>query len=274
VTEVERNEARFYTELASEVPFATPYCFYSAIDDAAGRAVLVLEDLRDLHACGDVRGIAASDAAVVIETLALFHARFWGKVERFAWVRDARTRAAVHEAWLAENLEGSLGLLRGCLDRERLRLCRSLAGTPTGIVQRLDAEPRTLVHMDYRADNLFLGEDGRVWLVDNGIMSRLRGPADLGCFYGTSLTNSVRRKHGERLLDTYVSALRRHGVVAYDDETFLRDLCLGVLRWLAYALALFPEPEVRTGRPRRILEAWIDRFTWAALELGAPAELR
>jgi hypothetical protein len=127
--------------------------------------------------------------------------------------------------------------------------------------------------MDYRADNMFLDGNGRPWLVDNGIVSRLRGPADLGCFYGTSLTNSVRRKHGERLLDTYVSTLRRHGVADYDDSAFLRDLRLAVLRWLAYALALFPEPEVRSGRPRRILEEWIDRFAQAALETDAPLEL-
>jgi hypothetical protein len=40
-----------------------------------------------------------------------------------------------------------------------------------------------------------------------------------------------------------------------------------------YAVALFPEPEVRSGRPRRILEEWIDRFAQAALEIDAPLEL-
>jgi hypothetical protein len=262
-------ELRFYRDLASKVPFKTPRCLYQAVDPETGRWVLVLEDLRGLRAVGDVRGVPAGCTELIVRSLAAFHACFWDRVDGLHWVRDSRARIPLYEEWIEQKHQASTAQLATLLPNDRAHIARKAAGEFGRAVRSLDRDPRTLVHLDYRADNMLIDHEGHLWLLDFESMSRFRGPVDLATFVGTSLSHGVRRAYAPRLLRLYLEELRRHGVADYGADDVLRDTRLGLIRWLAYAVALLPEPEVSGGRLRRILECWIDRLTFAVQELDA-----
>src|SRR5918992_2774522 len=70
------REERFYREIGAA--FApTPY--YTAVDDDRGRVVLLLEDLTAGRQGDVLDGCSIEDAALVIEQIAPFHARWWGE---------------------------------------------------------------------------------------------------------------------------------------------------------------------------------------------------
>lgn len=265
----EPNELRFYRDLAGRVPFRTPRCFYQARDPDRGGWILVLEDLDGLRELSDVAGVSVTDARTAVRCLAAFHASFWDRVASLDWVRDSRARIPLYEEWIEENLERGLAQAAGLVSPDRVDVAFRAARSFGSAVELLDRRPRTLVHLDFRADNMFVDATGRLCLLDFEPLSRLRGPVDLATFIGTSLSHRVRRQHGRRLLDLYLQELRRHGVRGYRPEDLVQDTRLGLVRWLAYTVALLPEPEVASGRLRRILERWIDRFTFAAQELDA-----
>ncbi len=76
----------------------------------------------------------------------------------------------------------------------------------------LAARPRpwTIVHGDYRADNLLFGGD-RVVVVDWQTVGLGPGPADLSYLLGASLVPDARREHEAALVDRYVAGLRAAG---------------------------------------------------------------
>ena len=79
----------------------------------------------------------------------------------------------------------------------------------------------------------------------------------------------MRRKHLAELLDAYGDALSSAGVKGYERDELERDVRLGLLPWLVYALGLLPDPILSNGRLRRVVETWIDRLIAAATELDA-----
>jgi thiamine kinase-like enzyme len=150
-----------------------------------------------------------------------------------------------------------------------LRVCRDIFGSEERILELLAEPPRTLAHLDFRTDNMFFDRRGRLVLVDFQSISRQRGAADLGRFIGTSVPHSVRRKHLRDLIDAYADVIGSADSIGYRRDDLERDVRLGVLHWLTYALALLPDPILANGRLLRVVETWIDRLTAAVIEMYA-----
>ncbi|MGH7804869.1 MAG: hypothetical protein ACREQJ_11015, partial [Candidatus Binatia bacterium] len=68
------REARFYAQFANRVPLRTPRCFHVG-DGTSGP--LLLEDLGELRAGDQMRGLGLADAARLIDVLADLHGSFW-----------------------------------------------------------------------------------------------------------------------------------------------------------------------------------------------------
>ena len=89
-----RREARFYAELAAEVPMRIPSVHYAAAGDTRGEYVMVLEDL----AAADVRFATRLEpldevaSGQIIEGLGRLHAHFWDDPrfdDELAWIPHA-----------------------------------------------------------------------------------------------------------------------------------------------------------------------------------------
>ena len=97
------------------------------------------------------------------------------------------------------------------------------------LLDRFATMPTTLVHFDYRADNLFFDEDGEVVVIDWQSISQGGGAADVGYLLGQNLDTSVRRDHENELLHVYHDTLTANGVSGYGFDQFFHDYRVGLI---------------------------------------------
>jgi thiamine kinase-like enzyme len=97
------------------------------------------------------------------------------------------------------------------------------------LLDRFAAMPTTIVHFDYRLDNLFFGPNDDVWMIDFQACSKGGGAFDLGYFISQSVPVDIRKHEEESLLRTYHSELVAHGVDDYSLAQLTEDYRVGVL---------------------------------------------
>lgn len=97
------------------------------------------------------------------------------------------------------------------------------------LLDRFAAMPHTLVHFDYRADNLFFEADGTVVVIDWQSISKGGGAADVAYFISQNLSVEDRRANEDDLLHAYHDALGAAGVTGYEYDQFFEDYRVGVI---------------------------------------------
>ena len=90
--------------------------------------------------------------------------------------------------------------------------------------------PRTLIHNDIQADNLFFDGDGRLFaLVDWQLTTCARGVVDVASLIRGQLDRELRRQHERDLLQTYHYALVERGTSDYPLEECWEDYQLATV---------------------------------------------
>ncbi len=222
-------EIGFYEHLAPDLDVCTPRCWHAAITDDHARFTLLLDDAAPAVPGVQADGCSLEQARAAVGNLVGLHAPRWGDPSlsghRFL-MRPSEGMATGMQAALA----GALGPF---VDRYAEQLDRDDVGTLHTVAERLAEwqltrlEPSTVVHGDYRLDNLLFGPDGSVSAVD--WQSAAVGPAlrDVAYFIGTSLPTDVRRTHERDLVSEYHEALVARGVEGYGAERCWDDYRLG-----------------------------------------------
>jgi aminoglycoside phosphotransferase (APT) family kinase protein len=251
------REERFYREIAA---LFAPRPYYVAADDENRRVVLLLEDLSGGRQGDVLDGCSVDDAALVIDELAPFHARWWGKRAPTSgfphFGRNPRARQARYaelvEPFLAEYGDALPTPVGGVIELLRSRL--------GAVAAALDARPQTLIHGDLHLDNLIFaarGESRPVVVLDWQTVSVGPPAWDLARFLFDSLSVEDRRSAEAALLDRYVTLLAAHGVPGYSVEDLWLECDLALLVLLAGTvgwLATLDRSEL-TGRERALQEA-------------------
>ena len=245
-TRIYEREHRFYTELARASPLRTPAVYHMTCQTAttpdAERYMLLLEDLSSLTVGDQVAGVTVEQARAVLGGLAGHHAAFWNG----AGLEDAdfvpiingplnQAGASIYEV----SLPGFMDAFGDAIKPELLGFVEGYATSRSQIIDDLAAMPHTLVHFDFRADNLLFDRDGSVAVIDWQTISQGGAAADLGYFLSQNLDTDDRRAHEVDLLRGYHDALVAHGVTDYDFDTLLADYRVGVTcGWVIPVLAV------------------------------------
>ena len=240
------REHRFYAELAASSPLRTPAPYHVTCELADQpddeRYMLLMEDLSALTPGDQVGGLSPQQAEVALVALAGHHAAFWDG----AGLEDAdfvpiingplnQVGAAVYEA----SLPGFMAAFGDAIKPELVSYVANYAAARGQIIDDLEAMPHTLVHFDFRADNLLFDDDDSVAVVDWQTISQGGGAADLGYFLSQNLSTDDRRTHETALLRAYHDALLGHGVTGYDFESLQRDYKVGITcGWVIPVLAV------------------------------------
>jgi len=210
------REVRFYRELAQDIGISTPRCYFAHYDRERGRCCLLLEDLAPSASVEQDQGFTVEQAKLVLEQLAVMHARFWNRQDELPWLTlpdeliDAVQRRFLEglprfvERWGKQYPEiAAIGqLMAGFLDGDELHK----------VVRRA---PLTLAHNDLHIENVFMpsAAGGRLALIDWQSLSFARhGTTDVTRVLCVGLLPEVRRAHGSALLRHYHRALVAHGV--------------------------------------------------------------
>ncbi len=266
------HETSFYRELAGQTPVRTPALYYGDFDPEGKKFVLLLEDLPP-STVDQVAGCGASEAGLAMGELAKVHGAWWedprlGALSWVPWsnydVRAQAAQGAYLQAW-----GPFVQYFGGGLPPAMLELGEKFGPKAAAVLDGFGGSPWTLVHGDYRLDNLFFGADGSLTVIDWQIVSRGRGAFDVGYFITGSLTAVDRRALEMDLLREYHGRLLAAGVKGYDFDRLFEDYRRAVLFSFLYAVIVLGQLDTNNERGLAVFEATLERTVTAILELNA-----
>ena len=272
------REVAFYRELGPAAGIRIPAMHFGAADPQSGDFVLLMEDLAPARVGNQLAGCSAQDARSAIGALAKCHALWWEnpRLKSFAWL-PATNDPVNHFAQFA---------YQGCWESfvqfvgEKMTpaLRRTGEALATNVIRMLDGfveRPSTLLHGDYRADNLFFGGATQgvpaLAAVDWQVSARGAGAFDLAYFLSGNVSTEVRRSIEMDLLKHYIDILRENGVREYGLESCLEDYRFGVLFCLVYSVVVIGMLDSADARAVAVFHANFERVAAAITDLDASA---
>jgi aminoglycoside/choline kinase family phosphotransferase len=272
------NEVRFYQQLAPDLPVRTPAVYYADIDVATASFVLLLEDMAPAEQGDQLRGCTAETAKVAVDELVRLHAPRWAdpSLASLDWLhRDREAQRAFFLSLLPAAWNGFCGRYAGALDPDVLVAGGALFSRLDAYLDTADA-PRTIVHGDYRLDNLlFDPAPGGVPVTVVDWQTCMHGPAmhDVAYFIGAAMPADRRRDAETALVDGYYAGLVAAGVDGYAWDRCWRDYRRGSWAGLIMAVAASMLVE-RTARGDEMFLTMAARHSRHALDLDAVELLR
>ena len=242
-------EVRFYAELAHRVTCRHPGLVFAALDPEEAWFTLLLEDLSQATQGDEVAGCAVDVATAALDQLAGLHAPCWEAPDLAlnSWVNRATPESDAFTVAVVS------GVFPGFLDRYGDRIDPAHIHLLESFVPRLgtwmarSGGPRTLVHADFRLDNLlFTPDDTAPVVVDYQTINWGSGAYDLAYFVGGCLEPEIRRPASESLIAGYHEALMTGGVRNYPLADLMADYrreCFGGLMMALGASMLVKQTE-------------------------------
>ncbi len=246
------REVNFYKDLAPSLDLRTPACYYAEYRRSDGRVILLLEDLSHLRPGDQVAGASPAQARVAIQMAAKLHAKYWqGSGDPIPdWVPAANDPDQIKNltAIFQPTFEQVLADRGDQLSPASHRVYTELLDWEP-YLQRMSKPPRTLVHGDFRFDNLLFGDDpdDETVLLDWQIVYAAQGVWDVALFLVESMQPDVRRAHEDELLHLYHDTLRDEGVRDYGFDQLMLDYRHAVMVTTRGAVLLY---SFETGNER------------------------
>ena len=265
------REVGFYRELAAESPIRVPHCHFAAVDPETHEFVLVLEDVGSYRAVNQVEGMGAADAEQAVDELAAWHAHWWGKAAPIAERGTAVSiRDPIYPMLLPPVFSDGWGKVRAAMSVPGSveRVADGWVEALPEMLGSLSTTPSTLVHGDYRADNMFFDDDGRVVLLDFQVIGESMPVGDLAYFVTGSLSPATASQIEPGLYERWLRALAAEGVPESELDG-MWDIYRGaVLFCVCYPMIAAAGMDLADERQRGLLEATFERFERAADELS------
>lgn len=268
------REVRFYQNAAGLTPMRTPFVYLADIS-GSDRFVLVLEDLSSWIPGDQIRGCSPTQARDCVAALAQLHASFWDRVDdgRLDWVPDSyrsvmsdglqQGAEALYEPFLTLFADVVPPSLRGAKDRYVEAL--------PGMQRWINTAPRTLIHGDFRMDNLFFGaapDHAPVACCDWQASLRGKGIHDVAYLLSGSVPIADRRTEERSLIGQWHEALIQRGVSDYGLDQAWEDYRRAVLYLWTYAVVIGGGLDPDNPRGKEWLQHMVQRCATAIEDLG------
>jgi aminoglycoside/choline kinase family phosphotransferase len=223
-------EHRFYTEVAAGCSMRTPRRWSSVGDAEAGAYALLIEDLGHLERVDQMDGADLDHAAAVVDALADLHAQWWAspRLGDHPWLPDGLgDEVRVYGDLCRGSWEAFAAATADVIDDDDRALAQRFLERYDVMIDRSAGDPHTLVHRDFRVDNMHF-DAGQPVVFDWGSVGHGGGLYDYAYFVAGSTTIETRQAHGDELLARYRARLAAAGIEA-DDATFRRWHDVGAL---------------------------------------------
>jgi len=219
-------EVRFYRDLAATTRARTPECHLAVIVPGTADSVLVLEDVSHLRMVNQADGMTADEAMLAVRALAEVHGSWWGRVQTpdMEWIPSmVADRIQGFAALYPQLVEPFLAKFADRLPPGGAELVTRVAEAYWPVMQRLASRPWTLVHQDFRVENLFFGrtpDDDQLVILDWQTLGRGAATYDLSYLLGGSMDIELRRATERELVAAYHARLVALGVDIGPDEVW------------------------------------------------------
>jgi hypothetical protein len=230
-----QREVGFFQSLAARTPIPTPRCYFAGLESSSGAALLVIEDLGQARNGDTIQGCSVDEVTQVLSALAGLHAAWWQHptVTELPWLRlssmlaPSATADVFAQAWPRFLKKLSIPVSDEILATESW-ITRLL---PRAAATLLEAGPRTLIHNDVQADNLFFTEqaDRAVVFCDWQMVTCARGVVDVAGVIRGHLDPELRRTVEPDLVRSYHAALLAADVRDYPLEQCQNDYALATV---------------------------------------------
>jgi aminoglycoside phosphotransferase (APT) family kinase protein len=227
---------------------------FSAVDEASGRAVLVLEDLGAVTQGDALRTLGRADGFALGGVLAALHATWWERPELMttAWLPDL-DRLDRGPTWFDERRRTFFERFSARVEAPE----RAALGRAEVLARRADGlfagSPQTLLHADVHLDNVVFARAAPILL---DWARAARGPAEVDL--AELLFGVVEPDHRAAVRDEYFAELARRGVAA-DTAGADRRLAAGAVRHFLRGTLGLAAWQPRTDRQRQLIELGIER---------------
>jgi len=274
------RELHFYDELATRSGVAVPRSFFAAMDLAHNRMVLLMEDLSGLRFGDVMMGCSNADAALLIDSIARLHGRWWGRDLPIPWLAGWTGDHVAAQVRLQRNVARLPDHVVATFPGDIREILHWLAaGAYERVLDALSAAPRTLIHGDLHLDNIAFRDSSRAATpVITDWQTVGVGPAvvDLAACLSGALDVAERTRVEADLLASYHDGLLAAGVSDYSRALLERDYGLALVRQLAGVFGWLANTELADlgGRERDVTLAAIgDGRLIAALRDHDPMSL-
>lgn len=265
VLQMYTREVRFFELLAHESPVRVPTGYYGAVSDDGAHAVVIMEDMVGHRPVDQVEGISLDDARRCVDALAAWHAHWWDRVD------------GIVEAGAALSLGNELypAMLPGLFAEGWKKLiesenCRPPDNTmPIGpkyadvmvdLLDRLNRGPITLLHGDFRGDNILFDAEGELVLIDFQLGHTGSAAYDLAFFVTQTLDVDLARQHEAELIARWKDGLRANGVAEDDLVNLDEEYRAAALFCLAYPVVAAHGMDLSDPRQAELVNVQMERF--------------
>ena len=264
------REGRFYADIAPRVELRVPRVLHNACDPAADRYCLVMEAVDVGQRINQLGGVPPKRAAEVIATIGAFHAAWHDHPMLNEWTWLPRPSDPLNKV-LAPRFEGAWPHFeRDYAHRvpgDTAHWVQEFAPQMNAWWDSKDAPPYTIVHGDFRLDNMLWTPAGELVLLDWQIVQCGFGLYDVAYFIVTNLKVDDRRTHEDALLALWRDTMLAGGADPGSPDEVHRLYRETVLFWatgVACATAEFGStPEGRT-----LVDTLVERAFTAAADLN------
>ncbi|MEM6703899.1 MAG: aminoglycoside phosphotransferase family protein [Acidobacteriota bacterium] len=267
------KEVMFYRELQRRVTIRTPTCYYAEIEGEGPVFALLLEDMHPAVQGDQITGCSAAVARAAVLELSGLHAPLWNDASILGvdWIGEPEPES------IRENAERYETLLPGFLERfgadltaGQIDILGKLAGADSPVTAG-SPEPFSLVHIDYRLDNLLidsLGDEPAVTAVDWQSITVGNPLTDVAYFLGAGLLSEERRRCEEEIVRAYYDRIVAAGVTDYGWTDCWTDYRRGVYSgfWVTVIASMLVQ---ETERGNEMFLTMARRHSQQAIDLGS-----
>jgi len=262
------REVAFYRFVAPQGGVPAPVCYWAAFDPSTGRFGILIEDLGSLASEDELTGISSGRLSMCTAALADVHAHWWASpvLETYEWLPrlgEGPVDESYGRLWplFFERFGPTLPSGSSRFD--------VAAPALNQVFDVWACEPSTLVHGDFKVDNLFFGEvPERVVVIDWQLAFRGPGVFDLAYLLTRSTAVELRRAREWEELRSWHDRVRSQVTTTYSFEDtvadYRRSALVGVLYCVVGAQAIDPD----NTRGERLFTKIVQRAFCAAIDLG------
>lgn len=259
------REVRFFELLADRSPIRVPTGYYGNVNADGSEAVIIMEDMKGNRPVDQVAGISLTDAERCVDALAAWHATWWNDVD------------GIVEAGAALSLGNELYpvMLPGLFAEGWKKLVASENCKPpqctmpigprygdilAGLLQQLNRGPVTLLHGDFRGDNLMFDSDDVPVLIDFQLGHTGSAAYDLAYFVTQTLDADLARDHEAALIARWKDGLRANGVPETDLAALDDDYRAAALFCLVYPVVAAHGMDLGDPRQADLVNVMLQRL--------------
>lgn len=224
------REAGAYRDLLPGSGIATPRC--RAVVDGPDGPVLVLDELTGHTPADQLAGARTDQALAAVDLLATIHARFWDdpRLALCPWLPGPRDPVVEVYGHLFERMWAPFcAMVDGLVPPAHLDAAAAVIGRFGAVLDEFAGAPRTLLHGDFRLDNLLFAPTGDAAALDWQLAAWGRGAYDLAFFASGSIDDAHLATVEDELLARYHARLVAAGVTGHGLDAVRRDYLGGLV---------------------------------------------